>query len=467
MDAVIADIAPGSVAHSAGLKAGDRVLAVNGNTQLEDLFDYQFEVLSSGYLELHVARTDGTEEIFEIEKEEDEEPGIVFQSPVFTPIKTCNNACPFCFIDQQPEGLRSSLYLKDDDYRLSYFNNTYITLTNLTPHDRERISRIRPGPLYVSVHATTPEVREILLKNKKAGTIMEELSWLKSLNVPFHCQVVICPGINDGEVLTQTLNDLATLRPEAMSVAVVPVGLTQHRDKLTELTPVTSQSAGDVIDRVNAFKASYQKTSLYKDQGDDEEDVGDITDFVFLSDEFYLKSGRSFPNYNEYGDFPQLDDGVGTGRMLLEDFFKQEDRLPERLDVPVKQLILTGRLATMILQPVIFRMNAIENMYLDLVAVESDFWGEAVDVAGVITGHDMRRTLKSLEGQGIAGYDSVMIPSVMLKEDTDLFLDDVSVSDLSKEFGLPFQVIDDPYSATEFITRCLKAPQKQAKTAQK
>ncbi len=456
MDAVIADIAPGSIAQSAGLKAGDRVLAVNGNTKLEDLFDYQFEVMASAYLELHVARTDGTEEIYEIEKEEDEEPGIVFQSPVFTPIKTCNNACPFCFIDQQPEGLRSSLYLKDDDYRLSYFNNTYITLTNLTPHDRERISRIRPGPLYVSVHATTPEVRQILLKNKKAGTIMEELSWLKSLNVPFHCQVVICPGINDGEVLTKTLTDLATLRPEAMSVAVVPVGLTQHRDKLTELTPVTSQSAGDVIDRVAAFKKAYQNENL----NNEDEDLADISEFVFLSDEFYLKSGRSFPNYNEYGDFPQLDDGVGTGRMLLEDFFKQEDSLPERLEAPVKQLILTGRLATMILQPVILRMNAIENLYLDLVAVESDFWGEAVDVAGVITGHDMRRTLKSLEGQGISEYDSVMIPSVMLKEDTDLFLDDVSVSELSKEFGLPFQVIEDSYSATEFITRCMKVPQK-------
>jgi putative radical SAM enzyme (TIGR03279 family) len=432
MKATVASVAAGSLAKAVGISPGDEVLAVNGNTTLEDMFDYQFEVSGSEYLELHVRHNDGSEEIYELEKDSEEDPGLVFTSPVFTPIRTCNNACPFCFIDQQPEGLRSSLYVKDDDYRLSYFANTYITLTNLTPRDRERITRLRPGPLYVSVHSTVPEVRVELLKNPKAGQIMQELSWLKSLEVPFHCQVVVCPGINDGEYLRQTLADLYTLRPECLSVAVVPVGLTRFRENLPGLTPVDRQSAANVIGIVEAFRAGH----------------ADARDFVFLSDEFYFKAGLSLPSYNEYGDFPQLDDGVGTARMLLEDFYALEGQLPQSIAEPFNILLLTGRLGAMILQPIAARLNAIDGLYVDVMAVQSQFWGDSVDVAGLVTGADIMGTLASVD---LSGYRMAIIPSVMLKQSTDAFLDGKTVAEIAATLRLPFQVVQDPYSARELI----------------
>ena len=437
MKAVVASVAAGSLAAELGIQPGDSLLSINGSNQLEDMFDYQFEVSGSEYLELHVQHTDGTEEIYELEKEPDDDLGIVFTSPVFTPIRTCNNACPFCFIDQQPAGLRPSLYVKDDDYRLSYFANTYITLTNLTPRDRERIARLRPGPLYISVHSTVPEVRKVALKNQKGGQIMEELRWLKSLEVPYHCQIVVCPGLTDGDSLRQSLADLYTLRPEAMSVAVVPVGLTQYRDNLSELTPVDADSATGVIEIVDAFKREYP----------------DAADFVFLSDEFYFKAGLPLPSYAEYGDFPQLDDGVGTARMLLEDFFKLENELPQSVETPFNVVLLTGKLGAMILQPIATRLNAIDGLYVDLLPVQSRFWGDSVDVAGLVTGEDIISTLTQMD---ISGYRSAIIPSVMLKQSTDAFLDGKTVPEVSEAVKLPFQVVADPYSARELVAHILR-----------
>lgn len=443
MKAIVASVQPHSLAEAIGLRPGDAVLSINGNAAMEDMFDYQFEVSGSEYLELHVRHNDGSEEIYELEKETDEDLGLVFTSPVFTPIRTCNNACPFCFIDQQPEGLRPSLYVKDDDYRLSYFANTYITLTNLTDRDRQRIARLRPGPLYISVHATEPAVRVQLLKNRKAGAILDELRWLKSLEVPFHCQVVVCPGINDGAHLAQTLTDLQTLRPEAMSVAVVPVGLTQYRGHLSELTPVDRDSAAGVIAVVDAFKAGYPETG----------------DWVFLSDEFYFKTGQPLPAYDDYGDFPQLDDGVGTARMLLSDFFALEATLPPAVQTPYNVALLTGKLGQMVLQPIATRLNAIDGLYVDVVAVESAFWGASVDVAGLITGEDI---LNTLSGMNYQGYRAVIIPSVMLKQSTDAFLDGKTVADLQAVLGIPFCVVQDSYSAQELVKVLLALDQPAA-----
>lgn len=431
MNAIIHQVVIDSIADQLGLVPGDAMLALNGNTSMEDMLDYQFEVSGSEYLELHIKHVDGSEEIYEIEKDPEDDLGIVFESPIFTAIKTCNNACPFCFIDQQPQGLRSSLYVKDDDYRLSYFNNTYITLTNLTPHDRARMERLKPGPLYVSVHCTVPEIREQLLQNTKhAGKIMENLQWLKSTGIPFHCQVVVCPGINDGEALTQTINDLYTLAPEAMSVAVVPVGLTQYRDHLTGLTAVTPETAGAVIDRVEAFQNEFDKS------------------FVYLSDEFYLKAGRPFPLYDAYGDFPQLDDGVGTARMLLQEFFDNEDRLPQKLSTEKKFVLLTGKLGAMILSPIINRLNGIDNLYVDLVTVINHFWGDSVDIAGLITGQDLIATLNQ---QDVSQYTAAIIPSVMLKHDSETFLDDKTIADVEAATGIKLRVVDDSYSASDLL----------------
>ena len=429
MQAIVLTVAPGSIAEDLGLAPGTAVLAVNSKTDLEDLLDYRFEVNDAELVELHVRHPNGDEEIIEIEKDPDDDLGITFESPLFTPIRTCNNACPFCFIDQQPPGLRPSLYVKDDDYRLSYFSNTYITLTNLTARDRARIERLRPGPLYISVHATDLAVRRQLLKNPKAGPVMDDLRWLKSLGIPFHCQVVLCPGINDGDVLTQTLTDLATLQPEAESVAVVPVGLTLHREALADLTPMDVATANDVLDRIAAFKQP---------------------DFVFPSDELYFRAVRPLPDLNTA--LPQLDDGVGTVQLLQQRFFALEHSLPEALSKPRHVLIATGKLAAASLQPLALRMNQIAGLHVDVLPVTSHFWGQQVDVAGLITGSDLNYALTR---EPLDGYATVVIPSVMLKQNTDLFLDGVTVGQLSHDLGKPFTIIQDPYSAKELIEALL------------
>jgi putative radical SAM enzyme (TIGR03279 family) len=368
----------------AELASGDRIVAVNGRTDLEDLFDWQFELAGSDAIELLIQRaaTPEEQEIIEFEFDSDslgaEDPeeavGIVFKSPLFTPIKTCNNACPFCFIDQQPEGLRSSLYVKDDDWRLSHFNQTYITLTNLTDRDRSRMAAIRPGPLYVSVHSTVPEVRIKMLKNPKfAGKIMDDLRWLQSLGIPFHAQVVLCPGINDGAALDQTLTDLHSLAPECLSVAVIPVGLTQYRDGLDPLESVDATVASTVVNQVEGFWASHP--------GAQEQ--------IFVSDEFYHKAGRPLPTYEAYGEFSVLEDGVGTARSLIDSFFELESSLPKTIEPFQKVLVLTGKLAAMTLDPILRRLNEIDGLYLDCLPIESRFWGDAVDVAGLVTGQDI------------------------------------------------------------------------------
>ncbi len=435
MNAIVHTVLPGSIAEELGLLPGDRLLAVNDNTQLEDMLDYRFEI-DTDTLELTIQHCDGSSEIYEIEKDPDEDLGLVFESPIFGPIKTCNNACPFCFIDQQPEGLRPTLYVKDDDYRLSYFNNTYITLTNLTARDRARIERLRPGPLYVSVHATDPKVRQVLLQNKKAPPILNELAWLKGLEIPFHCQVVLCPGINDGDGLTQTLTDLAALRPEAMSVAVVPVGLTQYRGDLPDLRAVSVADAKSVITCVENFNA--------QDKANEP--------FVFLSDEFYLKAGLPLPDYATYGDFPQLDDGVGTARMLLSAFFDLEKALPADVEFTTRHILLTGHLGAMVLQPIVRRLNEIENLFVDLQVVENAFWGQSVNVAGLITGSDILATLSK---QDLSGYTAVILPAVMLKHDTDEFLDGMTVPTLSQTLGIEFRVVRDVYSADALVATVL------------
>jgi putative radical SAM enzyme (TIGR03279 family) len=270
-----------------------------------------------------------------------------------------------------------------------------------------------------------------LLVNKKAGEIMKELTWLGSLDIPFHCQLVICPGINDGDSLTQSLEDLSTLIPNCLSVAIVPVGLTEHRINLPDLTAMTKAVAEDVLKRLAAFQ---KKTGL--------------KEFAFASDEFYVRAELPIPGYEAYGDFPQLDDGVGTARILTEEFFELESTLPAAVAVPRNYVALTGKLGAMVLQPIIQRLNKIEGLYLDLITIDNQFWGEAVTVVGLITGQDILNTLSQTD---LSGYTSILIPETMLKSGDVLFLDGYSIADLEAKLGCKLEVVPDPSRAQSLL----------------
>ncbi len=426
MTAIVNSVEPGSIASDLEIQPGDEVISIDGVKPL-DLIDYKYFTASDN-LSLHIKRSSGEEEIIDIEKDPGEDLGLIFESAVFDRVIPCNNKCVFCFVDQQPGGLRKSLYVKDDDYRLSYLQGTYITLTNLKSEHKKRIEKLRPGPLYVSVHTTNPELRCRMLQNPKAGNILEELKWLNELEVPVHTQIVLCPGLNDGNELEKTLNDLAELRSNIASIAIVPVGITRYR-KNDILKPVTPQLAGEVIDQSDKFN----------------EKIG--YSLAIASDEFYIISGLDFPKDESYRGYGQLDDGVGAARILLENYEKHKDRLPEKLSEPYNLTIATGQLAYEVMQPVIENLNTIENLNIKIIPVKSGFWGEKVTVSGLITGKDLLSELMPVKNE----ISNLVIPSVMLRKYTDRFLDDVTLEDVEEKLGINVEVIENYYSCEELI----------------
>ena len=310
-NAIISEVKPNSIAWELELVAGDKIIKVN-DKELTDLIDFNFETALNNY-KLTVEKKDtGEIEVLEIEKDDDEELGIVFESAVFDGVKRCLNKCIFCFVDQQPDNLRKTLYIKDDDYRLSYLQGTYITLTNLKQEDKERIEKLNLGPLYVSVHTTNGELRKKMLNNKNADKILDELDWLKKINIPIHCQIVLCPDYNDNDELIKTLNDLYKYKKIVKSVAIVPVGITKYR-KNNDLKKVDYNVAQKTIEIVNEFNTKKK------------------TNFVQLSDEFFILTNSKIPDKKYYKNYSQLDDGVGTTRLILDDFAKCEKKLPNKI----------------------------------------------------------------------------------------------------------------------------------------
>ena len=315
--AVVARVLPDSIAAELGFEPGDRLVRINGQAP-RDLIDYQF-LCAEEDLALEVQDAKGATHLVELEKDYDDDLGLEFETALFDGLIQCNNRCPFCFIDQQPPGKRETLYLKDDDYRLSFLYGSYLTLTNLTPPEWERIAQLRLSPLFVSVHATEPDVRSRLLKNPRAGELLEQLAWFQAQRLQIHAQVVVCPGLNDGAHLERTLLDLAEFHqgdlPAVISAAVVPVGLTRFRPQADELTPVTPVKAQEVINQVKVLQDKFRPR------------FG--TTFAWLADEWFLIAGRSLPTETDYEDYPQLGNGVGSIRQFLTAFEQAAQALPE------------------------------------------------------------------------------------------------------------------------------------------
>ncbi|WP_414753233.1 TIGR03279 family radical SAM protein [Anabaena sp. CCY 9910] len=417
LPARITKVLPDSIAAEIGFEAGDALVAING-VQPRDLIDYKF-LCSDEFLELEVLDASGKTHHIEIEKDYDEDLGLEFETALFDGLIQCNNRCPFCFIDQQPPGKRSSLYLKDDDYRLSFLYGSYLTLTNLPEREWQRIEQMRLSPLYVSVHATEPEVRIRLLKNQRAAQILDQLRWFQARRLQIHAQVVVCPSINDGKHLEQTLRDLASFHdgdvPTVASVAVVPVGLTRFRPEEDELIPVTREKAQEVIAQVRSLTQEFRRQ------------FG--SNVAWLADEWFLIAGEELPSEAEYEEYPQIDNGVGSIRLFLKQFTKAAaELLPAKINHPKKLTWVVGNAVEKAFQPILKSLNAVEGLEINMRALSSDYWGQTISVTGLITGHDL---LLHLKEQDLGG--GILLPNVMLKHGELVFLDDMSVEEVAQK----------------------------------
>ena len=423
--AIIDKVEAGSIGEDIGCEPGDKLLRINGSKP-RDIIDYRFLIVEE-VLNLEIIDKKGVIHSVEIEKESEAELGLSFTEALFDGLKQCNNNCPFCFIDQQPPGKRKSLYLKDDDYRLSFLYGSYLTLTNLTNKDWERIEQQRLSPLFVSVHATNSFLREKLLKNPKAGLIMEQIKWLSKRQLQIHAQVVVCPGLNDGKALHTTLNDLAEHGggdwPTVLSTAVVPVGLTRFRPSRDELKAVNKKFAKEIINQVEALQKQFKRK------------FG--SNFAWLSDEWYLLAEEKLPERKSYENFPQQENGVGSIRAFLEELDFATRKLPKRINQPRSFSWVVGKLVEKPLQKACKRLNAIEGLKLKLYGLGSPYWGQDKVVTGLLTGRDLIDGLKNCN----LG-EQLLLPSITLKPDKPIFLDDMHLKEVEDSLGVPICIVE-------------------------
>ena len=416
MPAIVDSVLDGSIAQELEIQKGDELVSVDGQV-LSDMIDYNFYMKSED-ITILIKHKNGEEEEIEIEKDYDEDLGIVFESAVFDRVKPCLNHCIFCFVDQQPKGLRNTLYIKDDDYRLSYLQGTYITLTNLTEKDKERIKRMHLGPFYVSVHTTNPDLRVKMLRNPNAGKALENLEWFRKNKIPFHAQIVLCPGINDGAELDRTLSDLAKLKRTVLSVAIVPVGITQFRQD-NNLKRVDKKCAIETVEIASKYKR------------------------VCCSDEIFLLAEKPIPPAKYYGNFSQLDDGVGALRLTYDDFKKL--KLPKKISKPFKMVFACSYAAKNMLNKIAENLSQIKNLDVKVCPVKSNYWGQDITVAGLITTDDLINTVKNED------CDIVVIPSVMLRPYSEDFLDGKNLDYVKQKSGKNFFVQQNIYSLKEVV----------------
>lgn len=420
------------------VKAGDELVSVNGR-KIRDVLDYMYETSAEDEKTSVVVTRNGEELRFEEKCEGD--LGLSFTNFLMDKQHRCKNKCVFCFIDQMPPSMRDTLYFKDDDFRLSLIYGNYVTLTNIDDAELDRICELRVSPLNISVHSTDPEVRYGMLRNPRAKNIMKDLEKLKDAGINLRCQIVLCPGINDGEGLTKTLRDLASLYPAVSSVSVVPVGLTKFREGLAPLVPFTKQTAADALNRINAVG-----DECLKKYG---------TRIFYGADEFYLKAEMPLPDVGFYEDLEQYENGVGMISCFRDDFdYYSEEKKPNPSKVKIS--LVTGVAAT---DTIADAMKKLREKYtgLDysLYTVYNDYFGRTITVAGLVTATDI---IAQLKGKDLGSY--LIVPDVMLRDDT--FLDDLTVSDVERELCVPVRVAKEgAQGLLDAIEYCVKHPKKR------
>ncbi len=417
MGGIIDTVEPGSIAEQLDWQPGDQIISINGHI-LSDLIDYRF-YCADEHLSVLVRRGDESAE-FEVEKDYETDLGVTFRDALFDGVRTCGARCIFCFVEQLPRGLRKSLYLKDDDFRLSFLHGNYVTLANVTEEDLLRIVTQRLSPLYISVHTTNPDLRERML-GREAPAILEQIDELAKGNITLHTQIVLCRGINDGSYLDATVQDLAARYPTVRSIAIVPVGLTAHRRNKTPIGPTDAQYSAEILDKVRRWQRRF-----LAEKG---------TRLVWAADEFYLNAGRPVPSARAYEGYPQIENGVGLVRQFRDSAYRTRRRLlpllqekPGSERPPLRISIVTGQLAARVIRDWAESISS-DALQVEVYAIPNRLFGESVTVAGLIPGNDI---IEHLEGRDLG--DVLIIPAVSLRDGA--FLDDVTLDDISRRLGV-------------------------------
>ena len=449
---IINSIEPGSIAEEMELEPGDALISINGQ-EIGDVFDYHY-LIHDEYLVALFKKANGEEWELEIEKDYDEDLGIEFENGLMDDYKSCQNKCIFCFIDQMPKGMRDTLYFKDDDSRLSFLQGNYVTLTNMKEADLQRIINYKLEPINVSVQTTNPELRCMMLHNRFAGEALKKIDTLYEGGVHMNGQIVLCKGVNDGAELERSISDLVKYLPLMESVSVVPVGLSKYREGLYPLEPFTKEDAIEVLELIHKWQNICMETHG--------------THFVHASDEWYLLAERPLPEEDNYDGYIQLENGVGMLRLLMDEFEEAMQILEEDIasgDFPKEDLpdterthhvtLATGRLAGPFIKELADKCSkSYPNYTIDVVEIRNDFFGEMITVSGLITGQDLKaqlslyakekgeQTADGLEAAKNGLGESVLIPCNMLRSGEEVFLDDITVTELEEALGVPITIVE-------------------------
>ena len=432
---VISKVYKDSIADELGIEVGDLLISINGEP-IHDIIEYRF-LLSDEYLEVEIQKQNREVYIYEIEKDYDDDLGIEFTNPIIDKAKSCRNKCVFCFIDQLPKGMRETLYFKDDDSRLSFLQGNFVTLTNMSEEDINNIIKYRISPINISVHTTNPELRKTMIKNKFAGNLYSIMERLAEAQIQMNCQIVLCPGYNDKEELERTVSDLTKLYPYVNSAAAVPVGITKHREHLPNLEIFNEKTAGETIDQVDKLQKKYLK------------ELG--TRFIFLSDEFYIMANRKLLDYDEYEGFIQFENGVGMISKFEREIKDYLENLSEDNKSKIKKVsIATGHSAyEFMCEMAKCIMEKCPNVQIDVYKIINNFFGDTITVSGLVTATDI---IDQLKDKNLG--ETLYIPRSMLKADEEIFLDNITLENLSDIMGL--EVVPCLNEGKDFIDKILK-----------
>ena len=430
---IVKQVEPYSIADELGIEPGDKLISINDNV-IEDVFDYHYYVNDEELVVL-IKKPDGEEWELEIEKDYEEDLGIIFEQGLMDEYRSCHNKCMFCFIDQMPKGMRETLYFKDDDSRLSFLQGNYITLTNMSDHDVDRIVKYHLEPINISFHTTNPELRCKMLHNRFAGDALKKIDKFYEGGIQMNGQIVLCKGVNDGAELERSISDMSKYLPNLQSVSVVPVGLTKFRDGLYPLESFTKEDAEEVIDIIEKWQEK-----IYAEYG---------MHFIHASDEWYILAGREVPEEERYDGYLQLDNGVGMIRLLINEFEEAFEELPGD-DREIEISMATGVLAYDYLKRLIERLNEkYPNVKVHLYKIINHFFGEKITVAGLITGQDLIGQLKDQElGK------CLLLPCNMLRSGEEVLLDDVTLDQVKDSLQVEVDIVKS--SGQDFINAIIE-----------